>query len=198
MNSRVTGAHRKKLVVSQSRREGVYNRAGDVNVTFCGKEEQRHEHALTFEKSRSKRYKACSDVAEAVGFEPTVPLRVHLISSQGRYNHFDTCPYSVRFLSRAVIMTQKLRRCKPFLFAAPANAPKCPWAPKNPLDSGNMACYYLLADNVCGPSGRLAAADAGVAQWPGHQPSKLGMRVRFPSPAPSYAPVAQLDRATAF
>ena len=29
-------------------------------------------------------------VAERVGFEPTVPLRVHLISSQGRYNHFDT------------------------------------------------------------------------------------------------------------
>ena len=27
-------------------------------------------------------------------------------------------------------------------------------------------------------------AHAGVAQWPGHQPSKLGMRVRFPSPAP--------------
>ena len=25
---------------------------------------------------------------------------------------------------------------------------------------------------------------AGVAQWSGHQPSKLGMRVRFPSPAP--------------
>ena len=28
-----------------------------------------------------------------VGFEPTVPLPVHLISSQGRYNHFDTAPY---------------------------------------------------------------------------------------------------------
>ena len=39
---------------------------------------------------------------------------------------------------------------------------------------------------------------AGVAQWSGHQPSKLGMRVRFSSPAPNYAPVAQLDRATAF
>ena len=26
--------------------------------------------------------------------------------------------------------------------------------------------------------------NAGVAQWSGHQPSKLGMRVRFPSPAP--------------
>ena len=31
-------------------------------------------------------------VADRVGFEPTVPSRVHLISSQGRYNHFDTCP----------------------------------------------------------------------------------------------------------
>ena len=34
-------------------------------------------------------------LADRVGFEPTVPLLVHLISSQGRYNHFDTCPYSV-------------------------------------------------------------------------------------------------------
>ena len=32
-------------------------------------------------------------LAEWVGFEPTVPLPVHLISSQGRYNHFDTAPY---------------------------------------------------------------------------------------------------------
>lgn len=34
-------------------------------------------------------------VAQRVGFEPTVPLLVHLISSQGRYNHFDTAAYSV-------------------------------------------------------------------------------------------------------
>ena len=33
------------------------------------------------------------NLAEWVGFEPTVPLPVHLISSQGRYNHFDTTPY---------------------------------------------------------------------------------------------------------
>ena len=45
---------------------------------------------------------------------------------------------------------------------------------------------------------RAGGLYAGVAQWPGHQPSKLGMRVRFSSPAPKYAPVAQLDRATAF
>ena len=32
-------------------------------------------------------------LAERVGFEPTAPLPVHLISSQGRYNHFDTAPY---------------------------------------------------------------------------------------------------------
>ena len=34
-------------------------------------------------------------LAEWVGFEPTVPLPVHLISSQGRYNHFDTTPYEL-------------------------------------------------------------------------------------------------------
>ena len=33
-----------------------------------------------------------NNLAEWVGFEPTVPLPVHLISSQGRYNHFDTTP----------------------------------------------------------------------------------------------------------
>ena len=32
-------------------------------------------------------------MADRVGFEPTVPLPVHLISSQGRYDHFDTYPY---------------------------------------------------------------------------------------------------------
>ena len=32
-------------------------------------------------------------LAEAVGFEPTEPVRVQLISSQSRYDHFDTLPY---------------------------------------------------------------------------------------------------------
>ena len=35
-----------------------------------GKEEQRRERALTFKKSRSKRYTACSDVVRVTGFEP--------------------------------------------------------------------------------------------------------------------------------
>ena len=33
------------------------------------KEEQRSECALTFEKSRSKRYKACSDVVPVTGLD---------------------------------------------------------------------------------------------------------------------------------
>ena len=33
-----------------------------------------------------------SGMAEEVGFEPTCHLRDNLISSQGRYNHFDTPP----------------------------------------------------------------------------------------------------------
>ena len=36
-----------------------------------GVETQRRARTLTFEKSRSKRYKACSDVAPQVGLEPT-------------------------------------------------------------------------------------------------------------------------------
>ena len=37
------------------------NRSPAKRVRF-GEEEQQNERALTFEKSRSKRYKACSDV----------------------------------------------------------------------------------------------------------------------------------------
>ena len=44
------------------------------------------------------------------------------------------------------------------------------------LDSGATICYDSKAEFVRVP--------AGVAQRPGHQPSKLGTRVRFPSPAP--------------
>ena len=58
-------ASRKKLVATANRREGVYNRAGEPSVTFCGKEEQRRERALIFVKNRSKRYKACSDVRKS-------------------------------------------------------------------------------------------------------------------------------------
>ena len=56
---------RKELVATANRREGVYNRAGEPSVTFCGKKEQRRECALIFEKNRSKRYKACSDVRKS-------------------------------------------------------------------------------------------------------------------------------------
>ena len=40
-------------------------------------------------------------LAQRVGFEPTVPSRVHLISSQGRYNHFDTAAYSLMIISES-------------------------------------------------------------------------------------------------
>ena len=32
-------------------------------------------------------------LAEREGFEPSVRLTAHLISSQGRYNHFDISPF---------------------------------------------------------------------------------------------------------
>ena len=41
---------RKKLVATASRCEDVYNRAGKPSVTFCGKEEQRRECALIFQR----------------------------------------------------------------------------------------------------------------------------------------------------
>ena len=49
-------------------------------------------------------------MADRVGFEPTVPLRVHLISSQGRYDRFDTCPY---ISVCCAIITKAGRKIKP-------------------------------------------------------------------------------------
>ena len=49
----------------------------------------------------------------------------------------------------------------------------------NGADHANMTKLTIVA--VINPS----AKNAGVAQWSGHQPSKLGMRVRFSSPAPN-------------
>ena len=37
-------------------------------------------------------------MADRVGFEPTSLLRDYLISSQGRYDHFDTCPDTASIL----------------------------------------------------------------------------------------------------
>ena len=60
-------------MIKQNRREAAApNRNPSQRLRF-GKEEQRRERALTYKISRSKRYKACPDVAETVGFEPTCP-----------------------------------------------------------------------------------------------------------------------------
>ncbi len=49
---------------------------------------------MRYKKSRRKRYAACDDVAETVGFEPTDRLITsQTISSRSRYDHFDTSPY---------------------------------------------------------------------------------------------------------
>ena len=65
------GQNRYFLIIRKYRRAAAApNRSPAQRVRF-GKEEQRRERALTFEKSRSKRYKACSDVVPVVGLEPT-------------------------------------------------------------------------------------------------------------------------------
>ena len=64
---------RKRVVAKQSRREGVYNRTGDLSVLFCEKEEQRNERTDDFSvkrKSRRKRCAACDDVEQGTGVEP--------------------------------------------------------------------------------------------------------------------------------
>ena len=56
-------------------------------------------------------------IADRVGFEPTSLLRDYLISSQGRYDHFDTCPYAKqtvrdRFAVCRVIISDARRKIK--------------------------------------------------------------------------------------
>ena len=54
-------------------------------------------------------------MAEWVGFEPTVPSPVHLISSQGRYNHFDTTPQIPAARQNMVIIPRSFVLVKAFL-----------------------------------------------------------------------------------
>ena len=62
---RVEPSHpRKRLVASRSVASAFTSEQQRRSATFFGKEEQRRERALIFIKNRSKRYKACSDVAE--------------------------------------------------------------------------------------------------------------------------------------
>ena len=56
-----------------------------------------HPHKYHAKKPKERENAFFRFLAERVGFEPTVPLLVHLISSQGRYNHFDTAPSSTVF-----------------------------------------------------------------------------------------------------
>ena len=51
---------------------------------------------MTFMKSRRERYEVRDDVAEMEGFEPPGGVTRQLISSQPRYDHFDTSPYIAR------------------------------------------------------------------------------------------------------
>ena len=73
--------------------------ASPAQRVAVGKEEQRNERALTFEKSRSKRYAACSDVAAGEGFEPSqtesesVVLPLHNPAIRPRSRR-DECYYS--------------------------------------------------------------------------------------------------------
>lgn len=54
----------------------------------------------------------CSgNVADRVGFEPTSRLRDYLISSQGRYDHFDTYPWT-RFTNARMIITNPAKKIK--------------------------------------------------------------------------------------
>ena len=54
-------------------------------------------------------------MAEREGFEPSVHLTAHLISSQGRYNHFDISPCGRRVSRRFLcIIAYSSDNCKRF------------------------------------------------------------------------------------
>ena len=83
-------------------------------------------------------------MADRVGFEPTVPLRVHLISSQGRYNHFDTCPDRaargpLRYYDTSFPLLQVF---------FPKRSGSAIKKRKLQLDRKGVACYYSKADIV--------------------------------------------------
>ena len=72
----------------------------------CSGRKRREKAAKYSESVQSERFWLNTfnkNLAEWVGFEPTVPLPVHLISSQGRYNHFDISPYFVFAIWRVKI-----------------------------------------------------------------------------------------------
>ena len=74
------------------------NRSPAQRVRF-GKEEQRRECALTYKISRSKRYKACSDVVRVTGFEPAASC------SQSRRATNCATPGYVLFSAAACVCT---------------------------------------------------------------------------------------------
>ena len=93
-------------------RQRIPNRSPAQRVRF-GAEEQRRERALTFEKSRSKRYKACSDVVRVTGFEPAAswtPFKRDTKLRHTRIFHF--MPY----LWRSDIIARTLQKSKPFFY----------------------------------------------------------------------------------
>lgn len=78
MNSRSP----QKVVAAQSYRVRVYRRTGDAACLFVKRRSNGMSRALPFEKSRSKRYKACSDVVGMEGLEPKNILKYTLLGIQ--------------------------------------------------------------------------------------------------------------------
>ena len=60
-------AARKKVVATESRREGVYNRTGEPSVPFCEKEEQGSVQTIFYIKRKSEQSELCSDVVGVTG-----------------------------------------------------------------------------------------------------------------------------------
>ena len=81
------------MVAKQSRREGVYNRTGDLSVICFGNEEQRNECEAI--KNRRKRYVACDDVAGVAESDKASLVACNnfmsLLLRKRRTNRFESC-----------------------------------------------------------------------------------------------------------
>ena len=76
--------------------------------------------AKTARKSLRPLLRLSRILAEREGFEPSVRLTAHLISSQGRYNHFDISPFCSDHCPNRNSIPHFSSDCKTFFEKSPA------------------------------------------------------------------------------
>ena len=102
--SAIAGLNEERPSLSSIQKQNC-NPAPAIAILRGGATEQvRDDFLMRRTKKSSRTSTVRDDVAERVGFEPTVPLPVHLISSQSRYPDFEGKRWK---------LTDNARVCKP-------------------------------------------------------------------------------------